>query len=552
MKRTTIYLVYLLIISMIIPVSSDAQLIPPSAPELILPTAASNTIHFPVHTSTYSVENVSFDMTGTGSTFMPQNLEVYSWDHANLTASGIRWVRRDPSGTIVDAGFITNAYNTTQSQVGILQDDAGNTYVLYVYNWNTMITPPIRWEAFLWTPTGLVPAIPPAVLSIYPGGRISMDCYDLRKAVVAYNEVGSAVGSLAQIGAVVFTTGATITASNHSYVAGTMTTGIFPDVSLANNGNTVRIAYLDFPSYTPPYDIFVINTDFATLETAGTGAVITYTLDDHLPGATYVDYSFPGSLFHIDCPDDYSSDIWSLVYLMDPGRVMAHTLPPGGSPVSTMISVPGAAGAYACPVVSYGLNGEIIVYGWLSSDLNRYIATQLRNDGVTFVPPVGSGVFFNICPVPPFTLLPMAGNQTYLAFSTNSNNSRLSMGYLVSDGGTPFPYYDLRSKNVSWAPATFRGEGPAPDLGELTPAVVAVTPNPFHQKVSLSVEPYNGSVMDIRMTDILGRVLLDMEKQHLHSVNERLDAISNKLSPGTYVLNVTVDGVPSSHKIIKL
>src|SRR5690606_19564115 len=150
-------------------------------------------------------------------------------------------------------------------------------------------------------------------------------------------------------------------------------------------GSTVRIAFADMPPATPPpYDIVVLNTSWNTLATASSGAVISYALDAVLSAAINV----PDPRFHIACPDDYSSDIWSLACLQDANMVRAHTRRPSGMIVNTMLSVSGAAGANAFPVVSYGMHGEIIVYGWLSSELDRYIATQLRNDGTTFLGPV--------------------------------------------------------------------------------------------------------------------------------------------------------------------
>lgn len=86
---------FLLTAGMLSTYNADAQLIPPTAPEHILPTGAMNAIFVPEHVSAYSYENVSFDMTGMGTLFQPQHLEVYAWDPDNFTPSGIRWVRRD-------------------------------------------------------------------------------------------------------------------------------------------------------------------------------------------------------------------------------------------------------------------------------------------------------------------------------------------------------------------------------------------------------------------------------------------------------------------------
>ncbi|MBX9448792.1 MAG: T9SS type A sorting domain-containing protein [Taibaiella sp.] len=531
---------------------ADALLIPPVAAEYALPLASFNVIRIPGHVSAYSIENVSFDMLGTGTLFQPQHLEVYAWDPDNLTPAGIRWVRRDAAWNIVDAGYITTPDIKMSYQVGILQDDVGNTFVIAAWKGNYLTNNGVFYETYLWTPTGLVASTLPTEIIVgslpLPTNtgvrRVSMDCYRLKKAVVVFDDIH--ISSLGHINACVFNMGLGLTVSNTIYVAGAGGSCQSPDVSLGNNGNTVRIAYIDAPAFpiTPPHDIYVSSVNFSTIASAPDGAMIPFAPDSYLPGAT----TELASLLHIDCPDNFGSDIWSLAYLQDPNRVIAHTKRPSSALVSTPVSVPGYTG-YANPVVSYGQNGNIIVYGWYSSDQNTYIATQLSNNGTTFLPPTMPGTFYDIPLSTPF--IPASTfYKDFLAFSTNSDNSRLSMGYLVTDGGSP-SYYDLRSKNVNWLPAAMRSEGLIPPDDNVMISVAAV-PNPFTHKISLSVQPYDGEPVNIRMVDITGKVLLDLQGQDLFSVNRSLDMFSHSLPPGNYFINVDIKDVHSILKIVKL
>lgn len=452
----------------------------------------------------------------------------------------------------MDDGYITAPFEKASYQVGILQDDDGNTFVLAVWTgFDAFGNGGTFYETYLWTPTGLTLSSGPNEIvvgglgSSFPSGRVSLDCYGLRKAVVAFDEDLSSGGTPGYINACVFTMGASLTLSNTIYVAGTAGVGQFPDVTLGNNGNTVRIAFTEAPSpITPPHDIIVSSISFATIAAAADGAVVPFTLDDVLSSAT----SEVASHLHIDCPDNFGSDIWSLAYLQNPTRVMSRTKRTSGVLVSTLLSTSPYAG-YASPAVSYGQNGNIIVYGWYSSDQNTYIATQLQNNGTTFIFPTIAGAFFDIPSTSPFTPA-FTTHKNLLAFSTNSNNTRLSMGYLAQDLGSP-PYYDFRSKNISWLPATMRGEGFLPFENNKLLSVAAV-PNPFTQKISLSVHPYNGEAMSIRMVDITGKVLLELQGQDLYSVNHRLDEISYSLPSGNYFINVDMEEVHNTLKIVKL
>ena len=123
------------------------------------------------------------------------------------------------------------------------------------------------------------------------------------------------------------------------------------------------------------------------------------------------------------------------------------------------------------------------------------------------------------------------------------------MGYLVSNGALP-PDYDLRSKNVNWLPASFRES--APGIGEAAEMEIAIAPNPFSDRISLSVTHYNGSSIDLRMTDILGRILLEIKGEDLTTVNARLAATGTTLNPGNYFITVRTEDITTSHKVIKL
>lgn len=147
-------MIFLLTAGMLSTYNADVQLIAPTASEHILPTAGSNVIRIPKNVSAYSYENVSFDMTGMDTLFQPQHLEVYAWEPDNLTAAGIRWVRRDAAWNVVDDGYILAPDERMSYEVGILQDDDGNTFVLAVWNgFDPFFNTGTFYQTFLLTPT---------------------------------------------------------------------------------------------------------------------------------------------------------------------------------------------------------------------------------------------------------------------------------------------------------------------------------------------------------------------------------------------------------------
>ncbi len=548
--------------------SASAQVLPPAHPYLALPKATDMVVRGNVKTSNYGYDNVNFQVAP--SVWQPQNLHVYSFNAENELPGGIAWVRRNPAtNAIVDTGWISVPGTKYCRNVGIVQSSANLTYVIASYFQAGSATTPARYlyETYAWTAAGVNPIpSPPVELTVsvpyiswwtgpgvyYPiGNRISMDCYDLKKVVFAWEEgdfsyrnMDSALVEVNQGGINVNTLEISIGSpapfpfdvNGNKRIVGSEYWGRMPDVAFGMSGNTVRVAYIDTDTLLPVMkDIVISNRGYAAVSTAATGP-LAFTLDDLVPGATQLHSGGNGDHLNLDCPDHFDTDIWSIVYSPAVSPVIfAHTKGIMGAPVNTMISssLPGLS---AHPVVAYTTNppSQGINYGWYNQGTGYFLSTTLEWDGATFSTATPVGTYRGID-----GYMPGSGLTFYMpkiAFNRqNDRNGTFKMAYPMPLAPAVPLYVDMRSKYIPWGSAFFRPT----NIEEIKTINFAVEahPNPFTNGIQIIVNNADEkAAYTAILTDVQGKVVLQTEGL-LTDVNQQLAAISN-IASGNYFLSV--------------
>lgn len=560
MRKTFHLLTVLLLTLFIAPQEGKGQGVPPAHTELIMPSYTGSTlldIHTPIHTSAYSYPQVLFDMTGTGS-YTYQDLYVYSCNSGNYTSSIIAWIRRNPmSLSIVDTGYIYVPTTKTSLEVGIVQAPDMKVYVIASF----MGANGAEYDLYEWTPTGLT------ILPVYSenirwssaipsrGLRMTMDCYDLRRVVFAWDEDPryDSGGIPVNFGGI-FTRAMQLTSSTFPLftsgesvqVDGTDSTYRMPDIAMGMNGTIARVAYFqEFPAFA---NIRVESAPFASIYGIITpGMSLGFTLDWSVPAGTTVTGNPYADHIRIDCPDQVTaaSDVWAVVYKPDMASVKICKQGVSGTP--TDVTVSGIlAGNNCSPVVAYGPDTSYINIGWYNTDVNRYVSRRIQVSGPGYFIPGGFSYYI----VSNTTMDAACGYGSRMAFCTQQSIPDLGafIAYPIVDYFTLGGLGDMRSKVVSWSPSI----GPFSAQGMLPEEEIRVLPNPFSSEIRIQIPGYRGEYIDAALYDITGRQVFEIKATDLDAANSELGKIAGQLTPGTYLLKVNHSGKQTHFKITRL
>jgi len=522
---------------------SQPTFVGPTITPFPFPKIADSAVYRPLKTSAYSYDSVQFRI---GSSLVPQNLYVYSWNGENYFKGGIAWIRRDLTGAIVDTGWIMLPNRMQCINVGIVQDVSFNTYVIasYLDDGTTGVRAGVWYATYQWGVGGLTftPASFPLTSDTIGGQRVSMDCYDLKKVVFTWEQAVDTSGGDNDWGGI-HTRAISITSSLAPFntelgpdnlVEATDTFGRVPDVAIGYSGDSVHIAYIYVnPPYTGAKPIVVRKCHFNDIR-FGTG-LVSMTLEDSIDAATTI-YNYPGFTdryddFHIniDCPDHYTSrDVWSMIYNADTSDIYAETKNTSGVIVNKYLS-DYLYTANRWPAVVWNNTATRINYGWYSRRAGGYVSNKLQSDGNTFdvSTPLGT-----------YKVIDYLTNFWYKKMSFSKQNDRtrqmfLVYPYLQSGSGD---YYDMRTKLAGWNATAFR---PAPTAVEdITEDLyqIDVVPNPFAESFILFSNAPPLETFDVLLTDLQGKQLHKCSGT-LSDVNTSLRSACNQLAGGLYFVN---------------
>ncbi|WP_162903403.1 T9SS type A sorting domain-containing protein [Taibaiella koreensis] len=527
--------------------------LPSGTPDLVMPASTAMKVYVPIKTSAYSYNDVSFDQGGMGTgPFAPMDLYVYSWNGGNFVNSGIGWIRRNPAtSAIIDTGYISVPTTKAYMSVGLLQNSTGTiTYVIVSYYQGGAYYDLYRWHPWGLNPTPDFPPIPlrPAVSGSpvrWGFNRIKMDTWDLKRAAFAWDEPVILDGG----GAVIDPGGTWVRVLDNTaappftassgfalQVAGTTAWGIKPDVAFATSGDRVRIAYYNsdtmYAVSSMLQPVYIRNQSFSTLRTA-LPPTVPFNWDDSVVNATGLIGLAENDHIHLDCPDNFGGDIWSVIFNRNPNQLLARTKPPGGPAVTTLLTT-SLSGQNMWPAIAYSQNSTQINYGWYTDVNHNYIATRLSNNGTTFISPSAPGVYFNIALFPGS---PIAAGARLSFNRQNNANDRLFLAYPLPGTSGPLNL-DMRSKLVPWTSGGFRPETPT-GIGEPSLAQgVTLYPNPFRSGFKLAIDGYNNETLHILIADVQGKTV-DIFDGSLTKVNGKLGITGNQLTPGIYFISIS-------------
>lgn len=561
--------------------SLNAQsFIAPVIPESILPTAADVAMQSKIYnTSSYSYEDVNFNI-GTddgGDFYAAQDLYVYAWSSDNadgMTGNGITFRRKDPfSGITTDEGFIQVPRNKKYLEVGLLQADDNKVYVIMLWNGIKNITfqKGTFYDLFEWNASGLTPTADSNIAinsyffsaaNVSVGYRVSMDCRNLKEAVFCWEEKwksatnpgGIFLKTLKVSGPPPF-----LTAKNIK-ISGVTDEYHYPDVAYAMNDSLVRVAFKKVNADPSIATIMVVNTPYNTL----TSLPYTPTPDVISPpipvafltdfvGVDYVHYdiyAYSPDQISLDALEGFPEiDLWSVVYKADEANIKSITKGTDGLIHEKTLSYALEELNNNNPVVAYQTlaTGGIksIAFVWYCAGMKKYVSTQLDLDGSAFISPTVPGTYF-------FVNQGIFALPNYdMAIPTMSRNHLIRRGiltaYPISTGvGVPF---DMRAKLVPNAPIlSFKANGNLPFQEQQ----ISLYPNPCTEFIQLEISNYNNNKISIKVTDLQGKTLLNLENQTLANVNSKLNQLLSKLQTGLYNLAIISDDQLKILKFTKL
>ncbi len=284
----------------------------PTMPEAVLPLASDFAVKEKItNTSSYSYEDVNFNVSSTATPdFEPMDLYVYSWNSGAVNGHGISFIRvNSTTGVVEHKGFVFTDPKKSYTEVGILQDDDDNTYVIaawtgYVEGLDVGGLPELKpgtfYDIYKWKHDGLYLESEANPLNYYfntvsnsnIARRVSMDCSELNKVVFCWEEAYTSTYNPGGIFLKVLRVNGTappfeVTPIFYMPSAGSGLGLSYPDVAFGVEAQRVRVAYRT-PTLTPSiFDLNVRSSSFATMASypfASPTATSTYlTLISSLP-----------------------------------------------------------------------------------------------------------------------------------------------------------------------------------------------------------------------------------------------------------------------------
>lgn len=470
------------------------------------------------------------------------------------TPSNIYWQQSLPYSNVMDleVGCVGN-YFSSSAYTGILVAYyvPGQGHRLDIYNFNGPAGAPLQFVEQKILSTS----------STY--GRIRMDCHSVTNCAIAWFNPGVGIQTMVHKGANVWSA---VTTLNN-----TATKTMF-DVALNSVNNTGTGTSTNFAHFVYPNGAFIVESSIsmATLAAATSPTTTVPTVNDN----NYVGPLGLTSKLVLDCADfSNNGSSWAYTYTDGMQVLVRHKNPALAGTGQTAIMTAGVlansnpldptfSGAYRLfsPSVNYGIGPlgptppNRIMVAWYATNsttgFNAYIAAEMDESGTTLTSD------------PDFLLLPNG--------QTSSVPSGFTPGITLSKIGLKSvpaflyaTYYDvdpatgdyqLHHAFHNWGDPRFK---PGNNTTGITAAEreqikVSTFPNPFGNRLSISVTmPKNGK-LDLVLTDISGRNVWQREL----AVDQGIHVLEvpglDHLTPGTYTLTSTLDKQKiGTSKIIK-
>lgn len=527
-----------------------AQPIAPVHSEYIFPSYTGywtgSPFYNPLYNSAYSYFRVNFNIDGAG-TWENQDLYVYTWSGSQYLHNGLAWIRRDhATNTILDQGYINLPSSQTSHEVGILQDESGEVYVVIAYLENAI--PHVSLHQWKYWGVNPMPCFTQNIqfydaeagaASLSYGHRISLDCIHLKKIALAWEEVkqGSANkgGIFVKVGAIGEM--CSLDLSNSLRIDATDSSDIAPDIAFGSGGSDVYIAYIHQNGTTGDGEISVMTDSYSNIisdadVTASTFSIIYSTGYPSTFLVTPIPYR---NHVRIDAPDNNIQPIWAVVYLADWSKLNTIVRAPSGVITHTTGHYP-SLNSFCTPAVAYSPDLSYIALSWFNQSQSRYLGTRIDITGTTYIPPatstqyyvVNSGINDGSCV-----------NWGVLAYSTSQQplGTSAHQGLFISYGmlNSAGPTYEMRTKVVRYLPPSI----PFAHWQEHPNYNVKIYPNPLSSSSQLYIEGYQDEPISITLTDILGRVVWSKSNTPLTQINQDIGSVVERLNGGIYHFRIS-------------
>ncbi len=563
--------------------SLNAQVFVPAYwPEVSLPLSSDSAVKEKIYnTSSYSFENVDFNVSETPTPeYKPMDLYVYSWSVGAVNGSGIAYSRINSlTGAGEDKGFVPVPSEKNYTEVGIIQDENHNTFVIALWNGqvlgeDSILFPGTYYDLYKWTNTNLslVSEINP--INVYYGDtskssmgrRVSMDCQHLNKVIFCWEEVPS--GSSLNPGGI-FLKSLKVAGTPPFVVspifrlAGIPTSGThYPDVAFAENGNTIRVAFrTQSPIVPTEFDLNVVNLPFSTFTSypavpplmAISSFYSTPFSTDYFHPNMIIETPFPYAGFtnvndqiSLDCPDNFDIDVWA-VTVGSAGDIWA-VQKPVGLPVivkNLTLMIPeknlSPVVSFHNPMFSQGIN-----YAWYNYGGARYLATQLDYSG-NYIAPTDPNTFFLVSNYGMTTALKGAMRPTL------SRNNAVLRGMLAAypfNISTP-SLFEMRHKIVPIPSGSFKYEV-NPKIDHTSTHIVNIAPNPINLMSEVSIKNYKeDELLSWQIVDAKGSKILSVQNTNLNALNNMIQQAQIQWTAGIYFLHIEYQQKFFSLKLIK-
>lgn len=485
------------------------------------------------------------------------DLYVSGWNNPNpggnsevsvlLTQSGspsnIYWQGSLPYNNVMDleVGCVGNYFSSSAyTSILVAYYIPGQGHRLDIYNFNGPAGNPLQ----------LVEQKILSTSATY--GRIRMDCHSVTNCAIAWINPGVGIQTMVHKGA---NTWSAVTTLN-----GTATKTMF-DVAINSVTNPATGVSTNFVHYVYPNGAFIVESSvsMATLAAAALPAAVTPTVNDN----NYVGPFGLASKLVLDCADFSNTGAsWAYTYTDGMQVSVRHKNPTLAGTGQTAIMTAGVlansnpldptfSGAYQLsgPSLNYGIGTTSptppnrIMVAWYATNggsFNGYIAAEMDENGTTLTSD------------PDFLLLPHGQTPTMPAgFTPGITLSKIGIksvpAFLYTtyyDVDPASGVYQLHHAFHNWGDTRFRpGNNNATGISVAEQEQIKINafPNPFNNRLSISVTmPKNGK-LDLVLTDIAGRNVWQRELNVDKGIHLLEVPGMDHLTPGTYTLTSTLD-----------
>lgn len=512
----------------------------PTAFEDSWPMAGSPDISLTTHTSAYSYANVNIPGLGTC------DVVFAGWDEPSGTVAGVSWryMASGTPGAIFNQGVIPYS-NVRDLEVGYL--DIGTSRQLLVAYYEIGVGHKL--DVYDLNFAGATLAYT-NVLSTSPTyGRISIDCHLTYATAITWEE-GSFIKTMVGLNTSPISFSGVLTLNGSAKYRA-------PDCAFSHTG-PLDVQY----SYYSPSTGMVIESsyDFWTMIFMG-GGTVPVTVND----MNFIGFFSDPVITNIDCPGHYNVPNWAYTYTTNNMDISVRLVDFNTSGIPTTVVVNDMSALPCAPInnvwnaypfVAYDVNhapGLLSMYvGWYTQAIDPatslpagYVSLRMNESGTLAISPLDYLTVANN---------PTWASQTHV-LSFSKQDDMFPYLYTVFPEYDPgFPGYQLQNKYHDWTTPQFKGEeihmvecNDEARIAEfknkmVTGTTIKAYPNPFTNVLGLSFPAsMQQSSTTIVVSDVMGKAI-DTYTGQVSKVNAHLTDLSKTLSPGAYIMNVSVEG----------